>query len=737
MSAESDYQRLHAAGFALPNEPIRARMDARRVSSRLASRTMAEDVGPMSRAIGGESAGRRAANSIRNSGHRLIDPSASAKAHTDVAEMMGKRRASRGSGSSTNMAYPKERDPFEYWRDKTWWFDLEDPDEHLSRIRDWARLMYTTHSLVPSLIDIYTRFPLLDIEFKHKDDKLVDFYSELFFDGLNYHDHLFDMGREHWITGEVFSLATWHDGIGAWEDEEIINPNDVVVAKNRALRTNEFMIKVPEEIKRLIETQEPRAEYQTLLNLYPDLVRWAKEDKEIPVSDVLMKQIKFKTNPWSSHGTPILLRAFRQLMLEESLNAAQDAVADRLYSPLILAQLGLDNVDEEGPWIPDADELDQLRNDLDVAINSDFRLMVYHHGLNIQSVFGRETMPRLDMDFDRVDGKVMQVFGIGAELLSGGKSGATYASGALNRELITQMLETYQVHIRRFIKERMEVVAERQGHYEYRKVGDQRVPIMETVLMVDEETGEEYIEERPKLAVPDVQFKSMNLRDEQVERGFMMELKQMGFPVSNASMAVNVPIEFEEELERSTEEQLDMIIAQQQFKMDLFERLDKQGLPIPPEMVGEYMSWKQGVTPVMGPDGQVIPPTPNVQQLPPSMPGSLPSGEPTPNEMMMEEEMPPGSGSRPEISDEMRASMPRASKTASTEESTVEGKPLGEGVKISYGNRMRFGSPIKARKKMSLPNGIVVAARDEYQQDEGPDAEEYQPEVEKADDTSE
>lgn len=505
-------------------------------------------------------------------------------------EGMGKRTGA-AMGTDAQWAWPKLHDPFEYWRERTWWFNMEDPDEQIQKIRDWTRLMYTTHYLVPSLIDIYTRFPLLDIEFTHQDPKIAEFYTELFFDGLNYEEFLFDLGREHWTVGEAFAMGSWHDGIGAWEDDEIINPNDVIVAKNRALRTYQYHIKVPDEIKKLIDTRDPAPEYAALMQLYPDVVAWARQDKEIPVSDVLMKQLKFKTNPWSEHGSPILLRAFRMLMLEESLNSAQDAIADRLYSPLILATLGLPDVDEDGPWIPDATELQQLRDDLALAINSDFRLMTYHHGLDIKNAFGREAMPRLDQDFLRVESKVMQVFGIGAELLQGGNSNAPYASGALNRELITNMLTTYQKKIKRFIQERMRPVAERQGHYEYRKVGNARIPVMETVLLVNEETGEEYVEERPKLAIPDVQFKSMNLRDEQVERQFIMELSGQGFPVSLKTMAVNIPIDFKDEIEAKTEEKLQTVVAEQRFKKELFERLIALELPIPPEYYQEFMAY--------------------------------------------------------------------------------------------------------------------------------------------------
>jgi len=573
--ASAQFSKMRKEGITLSKNPLRGRIEAKEMLDNVKNGSLLRDVGPMA--------------SRETRGRKKLDTFTTMPDMGDMAKT--NKRLGAPMGSDAQWAWPKLHDPFEYWRERTWWFNMEDPDEQMKKIRDWARLLYTTHHMVPSLIDIYTRYPLLDIELIHPDKRIANFYNELFFDGLDYNEFLYDLGREHWTVGEVFAMGSWHDGIGAWEDDEIINPNDVVIAKNRALRTYQYNIKVPDEIKKLIETREPAQEYQMLMQLYPDVVQWARQDKEIPVSDVIMKQIKFKTNPWSEHGTPILLRAFRMLMLEESLNAAQDAIADRLYSPLILATLGLPNVDEDGPWIPDATELQSLRDDLAMTINADFRLMAYHHGLEIKNAFGRESMPRLDSDFLRVQTNVMQVFGIGAELLQGGANSTTYAAGALNRELITQMLSTYQHKIEKFFRSRMETVAERQGHYEYRTVGGQRVPIMETVLMVDDETGEEFVEERPKLAIPEVRFRSMNLRDESVERGFLQQLQGSGFPISLATLAVNIPIDFEKEVEARKEEKIITVVAEQQFKKELFDRLFTLQLPIPPEYVQEYMAY--------------------------------------------------------------------------------------------------------------------------------------------------
>ena len=718
-SATAEFNRMRSAGITLPKNPIAGRVAAQDMLKRASTPgAMLNDIGPMAAAMS-KGEGRDRLNKLGSSGHLNMEGMANT----------ANRRTAAATGSDAQWAWPKLHDPFEYWRERTWWFNMEDPDEQTRKIRDWARLLYTTHHLVPGLIDIYTRFPLLDIELVHPDKRISDFYNDLFFDGLNYQEFLFDLGREHWTVGEVFAMGSWHDGIGAWEEDEIINPNDVIVAKNRALRTYQYHVKVPEEIKRLIERREPPQEYAMLMQLYPDVVAWARQDKEIPVSDVIMKQIKFKTNPWSEHGTPILLRAFRMLMLEESLNAAQDAIADRLYSPLILATLGLPDVDQDGPWIPDAQELQSLRDDLAMAINSDFRLMTYHHGLTIQNAFGRESMPRLDQDFLRVQTNVMGVFGLGSDLIQGGANG-TYASGALNRELITQMLSTYQHKIENFIRSRMEPVAERQGHYEMRNVGGQMVPVMETVLMVDEETGAEYVEERPKLAIPEVRFRSMNLRDETVERGFLQQLSAAGFPISLGTLAVNIPIDFDDEVEARKDEKIKTVVAEQQYKKELFDRLITLQLPIPPEYVQEYQAYLAMLEdPSLGAQlapgamaGLVTPPAaPNMTGNPIGNSDAAAGAQvyPSMNQMAANDRQ------RPEISYEQRKDQPKPSKKGpkngpKKKTASVAGwdefddEPFET---VTYGERMKFAVPFeqKKRKRMKLAKGMKIVADGSYE----------------------
>lgn len=650
-----------------------------------------------------------------------IDPSMNPRQRGLIEDMH--RRRTAAAGTDALLAPPKQRDPFRYWNEQRHWFEDLDNDEFYERLSRWTRLLYRTHPLVPSLIDIFSRFPLLEISFEHKDERLVDFYSTLFLDGLDYNNLLFDMSREKWVTGEANTIASWHDGIGSWESEDILNPLDVQILSNVIMRDETYAIKVPDSIKELVNRQSPKAEYEALLRMYPDVVNWARQNKPIPVSNVLLKRLKFRTDPWSKRGTPILLRAFRQLMMEESLYAAQDAIADRFYSPLILARLGLDNVDEAGPWLPDPEELDSLRNDLNLALMSDMRLLVYHHGLDIKSVFGKEQMPKFSDEFDRIDVQLMSVFGIGPELIRGGASNVPYASGALNRELVTQLLQTHQYDIKQFVRSRMEPIAERQGLYEYEKRGDIRVPIMETVLVYDEETGEEWVEERPKLAIPDIHFKAMDLRDEKVERSFILELKQAGFPVSFDTLKWNLDIEFLTENEKYNDERLELIVAEQQFKKSLFERIQKQHLPIPADYADEYNAWLKGL-PAETSSDVTLPGPPGAG----ATPGTPPPPSIDPSEFANAVPVNPDNPTRPEISDEMRAGMPApvaASRTASVRKESVLDEAVSQELTENmnkapaepaiYGGRMKFGTPVEFlhRRKMALPEGIRVATPEE------------------------
>lgn len=607
----------------------------------------------------------------------------------------------RTGGGNLQMALPMKREPLGSLREKGIPFDIHD-EEELMEVRRWCRIFKATHYLIPLLISIYARFPIQGMSFQSKDPQIKAFYEELFFDRLDYETYMIDFGEEFFTIGEVNSLASFNETLGVWDNEEIINPDDLIVQKSPFSSEDRLKLRVPQTIRDIIEntdgTANPR-DIHIIQQYYPEFmraVRGSGYEEGIDVSSILLNRTVQKSSPWDTRGTPQMLRCFRQLMSEESLNAAQDSIADRLYSPLILAKLGSPDLGDGEPWIPDPEELEEFRDDMQMAMASDFRFLSYHFGLDIQNVFGREAMPRLGEDYDRIERKILQVWGIGEELISGSNSG-TYASSALNREFLTQMMSTYQKYVENHIRKRCEVVAEAQGHFDYELSNGVKVPIYEEIYEVDEE-GQGHIRKRPKLLLPDIRFASINLRDESTERQFLMMLKQSGVPISDQAMMTNIPFEFDDELEQVEQERVKKILAEARSNVRAIAALESENLPLSSEMqmIKEQMIIAQNDAT----SGVITPP----ETVPPAAPDAALMSTPAPNIAPDETNQMPVPGTtpqsfpdvlprnqiaqRPEISDEMRANAPRMSKKSD--------KNIVEGELVESNESSEDSTPIKS-----------------------------------------
>lgn len=492
-------------------------------------------------------------------------------------------------GGDVYNAIPRFYDPLEYWDLAGIPWNVAD-EGHRHKLHKWMRLYYATHYLVPILIDIFTRFPLVGMELECKDPALKEIYETMFLDNLDYEDFLVALGREFWLCGEAFPLGSFDEDLGAWEHEELINPEDVVINNFPLLNTQQLKIVPPDYLRRIAQTKAPAREWYMLQENYEELIPYLLKGEHIPISPVMFRQVANKLNHWDDHGTPILLRGLRTLLHEEKLLASQDAIAERLYSPFLLAKLGImDMGDGLPPWLPGPDELESVRDDIDIALSSDFRVMVHHFGLDLTSVFGREQMPRLGDDFDRVERRLMQVFGVNPSLLSAGTNSQPYASSALQAEFMNQILRTFQKMLKTHFKERALIVAEAQGHQEYERKGQTRIPVFERIVIFDEE-GNKQIKEVPKLLVPDLNFATFDLRDEATERQFLQSLRTLGVPIPDDKLMVGIDWKMKDVIQDYNQELKTKTIAQQRAKMETYIALTIQGLPVPLDLKAECES---------------------------------------------------------------------------------------------------------------------------------------------------
>ena len=528
------------------------------------------------------------------------DPNGELIAAMGANRRVNQRLASGGAnaGASISLATGRPTDPLFYWKNANLPYNIWEKNE-LAKVRAFCRLLYILHPVIGSCVDIFSKYPLTGMEVScPKDPKIADFYSDLFLNQLDYEDFLIDIGREYWTVGEAWPFGTFNELLGVWEDDELLQPDDIKVIRSPFLREPRFEMRLPETIRKILSERKPILEYNQLIQAYPEMATMplgdivSDEDTRawMPVSNMLLTQLRFKGDTFHERGVPILLRAFRSVMQEEMLNAAQDAIASRLYTPLILAKLGASATDlgTQVPWIPTPGDLDNFNEALNAALAADFRVMVHHFAVSMENVFGRENVPDLSADFERITEKILQTFGLSKTMLSGGSSGETYAADALNRDLISQLLTTYQKRLKRFFKKRCEIVAEAQGHYDFEMKGGRPIPVMEEIVETDAETGEQRIIEQPKLLVPELKIQAMNMRDEDQFRLFVEGLRGTGVPISMRTRLVNVPISLEDEYEATKKEQVEQAVLAQEARKETYLALKRAGLPIAQDLKDDF-----------------------------------------------------------------------------------------------------------------------------------------------------
>jgi hypothetical protein len=527
--------------------------------------------------------------SLGRTGGPVEDPTANEMRQNRQANLRKGGMVGVGGGN-LSMATMKPNDPMWYWQQNNLPYRIDNEDD-LKRLRTYCALLYLTHPVIASAVDIYSKFPLADMEFVCKDPEVADFYNDLFLDQLDYEEFLVKLLREYWVRGEAWPFGSFNEILGVWEDDELLNPDDIRVTQTPFAREPRFEMKLPATLRNILDKRAPLWEYEKLIRAYPSLLYYQAENSYMPVSPVLLRQLAFKADTFHPRGIPILLRGLRAVMQEEMLNAAQDAVASRLYTPLVLVRLGASATDLGGnaeAWIPTPDDIANFEASLDAALAADFRMLTHHFAVQMDTVFGREVMPDFAGDFDRLTERQLQVFGLTKTAISGASSGQTYAADALNIDLASQLLQSAQKLVKRFVHQRMLVVAEAQGHFDGEVRGGHRYVITEEVLEIDEETGEQRIVEQPKLLVPEIRLKSMDLRREQERRDFIEQAVAGGVPISQETRFVNIPVDLDEERDKVKDEQVANAVAEQEAVKATYLALKARGLFISPELEEKY-----------------------------------------------------------------------------------------------------------------------------------------------------
>ena len=527
--------------------------------------------------------------------------------------------------------------------------DVNKSKEYREYMQNLCRLYYDIHPLVGSMIDIYSTFPIQGMDITCRDAGYEAFYKDVFFEKLNYETFMRDIGKEYFTIGECFTMADWDDTLGIYTDEYILSPSMFEVSA--VPLTSEFTYEMipTEDMKKLMSSQQPKEAYDLFIKTYGDIAEQIARGENITIDKKSIDHLLRKSKPNDWRGTPILKRAFRVLAYEDRLDSAMKAIVDRMYAPLLMFKLGLPDVGGQ-PWIPTPENIDEFREELDDALAADFRAIITHVGVDSKEIMSAKSMSAMKSDRDMIDERIMMCFGLSSDIFK--PSNTTYASSALRMELATQTLSMYQRDLVEHFNKRATEIAKANEFYDYEIVGGDKKVIEETVRVYNEETGKVEEQKEKKLLLPKLSFKSINFRDADNQRDFLIKLREKGVPIPDSQLLVGVDVDFDDLITRQREENIQKKLSGAKEIKSIALAAVEEDLPIPDDVVKSMVG------------GQ---PTDELKALIPDKQDSLSlivgeestATEDTQEEKAVDAESATGDGARPNVSDNQKKDMPK------------------------------------------------------------------------------
>lgn len=187
-----------------------------------------------------------------------------------------------------------------------------------------------------------------------------------------------DLSREIELLGEAYPYAHFNEDMGFFDQVALINPDNITIRDNPLAYGDNLQIEYePDELLyALVHSQDPR-DREIVANLDPVIVWAVQNGSTIPIDPFNIRQVARKASPYDLRGTPILLRALKDLLYEDKLREAQYAIADSKIYPKEIWRLGDDQ------WIPSEEELNDFRKLLSDAAHDPVFSIVTHKGVNV------------------------------------------------------------------------------------------------------------------------------------------------------------------------------------------------------------------------------------------------------------------------------------------------------------------------------------------------------------------
>jgi len=285
----------------------------------------------------------------------------------------------------------------------------------LIEVQNWANIFYNNEPLVQSIINLYSEYPLSKFDLVVEDDKIKREYEDMMFNAdFDLYSFIKQMSLQYWKLGEAICYGSYNVNDKRWDRFILLENSSVEVKINKINGKLRFFLLPTDALKSLIRsTDEQDIEYVNSLN--PEFVEAIRQNKPVELPPECTSIIARIVRPGDTRGTPICAAIFKILMLQDRLKVAQMAIADRHITPIQLWKIG----SVAQGYIPTDKDLENFREMLNQASLDPSFSIIFHDAVQFEAVGIKDKIIPLQPEFEYIDEKIMQCFGVNKAIITG------------------------------------------------------------------------------------------------------------------------------------------------------------------------------------------------------------------------------------------------------------------------------------------------------------------------------
>ncbi len=407
-------------------------------------------------------------------------------------------------------------------------------------IMQWSRFYYMNEAKVAAGVDFYANFSMNGFKLECKSKKILKYYERLS-DKLDLGEKLNSISHEYFLLGDVFPFAeiecpnckgTGRDGSGelcnhadgTFKSIKLMNPDYLEVRDNPLASNPEYYLNPDEELKDIVQRQEPKKIYDSL----PEgLIRLVSSGQPIPLSDRSISHIKHNASDYGTYGSSMLQRLFTVLAYKTKIMTANWIVAERLIIPVRIVKVG-----EKDRPATDAD-LQDVQNQLNAVANDPNLTIITHHAFDYDWIGASGKIHNITQELEQVGKEILDGLMLNQAILNG--DAASYSSAQVGIEVLIRRLDNWRNKLKDWVETNIfRPVAMMQGFIDE----EESKIVGETVYLY------------PKLTWNDLQ-----LRDKTNRIQTLMQMYDKGM-VSAQTVLEEMDLDYDSEVEKIREEQV-------------------------------------------------------------------------------------------------------------------------------------------------------------------------------------